>query len=252
MENKPSQPAAGPPPSKLYAWLQLIRVPNLLTVPGDVIAGWLLANGTVAKPDARAAALIAAGLCFYAAGLVHNDISDLETDLKERPSRPLPSGRIGKQVAQNVFSGLLVAALLLCASAGGDAFQNGIFLMVAIIAYNQTAKRHRIAGPWVMGLCRGLNLLLGASTTGIFPGRVWICAGIEIVYIARVTSLARNETAGGKITPKIIGSLISLLIPLQAAFCFFSDAGSTGWICGGILLTLWPLNRWLGRRFYAS
>ena len=41
----PTQPVEGAPPpkrSKLGAWLQLLRAPNLLTVPGDPLAGFCL------------------------------------------------------------------------------------------------------------------------------------------------------------------------------------------------------------------
>ena len=34
-------------PSPVSAWLQLIRVPNLFTVPGDVLVGLLLAASTL-------------------------------------------------------------------------------------------------------------------------------------------------------------------------------------------------------------
>ncbi len=252
MENEQSQPANGHQPSAISAWLQLLRAPNFLTVPGDPLAGWLLANGSAAVPDVRLAALLAASVCFYASGLILNDVADFETDAAERPSRPLPSRRISVRAAQIATGLLLGTGLLLCVCAGGDAFQSGIFLVVAIVAYNQVAKRHAIAGPLVMGLCRGLNLLLGASLLGIFPARVWICAAIEIAFIARVTSMARRETSGGKITPKLIGALLSMLIPMQAIFCAVSGAGRIGWICAAALLILWPLNRVLVRRYYAS
>ena len=36
-------PDAQPPVSVLRAWLQLIRLPNLFSVPGDLLAGYALA-----------------------------------------------------------------------------------------------------------------------------------------------------------------------------------------------------------------
>jgi 4-hydroxybenzoate polyprenyltransferase len=236
------------------AWLQLVRVPNLFTVPGDVIAGWLLVNGAGAKFDAHVAALVASSVLFYAGGLILNDVSDYETDLKERPNRPLPSGRIGKNAALWVMIVCFAGALALARFASVHVFQCGLILTALIVLYNQQAKKHPVGGPVVMGLCRGFNLLLGAclAPTTIFPKAAWICAAIETLYIFRVTSLARRETEGGKITPKTIGALISLLLPIQAAFCIASGAGKLSWAAAALLLACWPLHRVIARRFYAS
>lgn len=234
------------------AWLQLVRVPNLFTVPGDVIAGWLLATGGTERPDARLAALIASSLLLYAGGLILNDVSDYETDLKERPNRPLPSGRISKAAAQTAMGLCFVAALGLAWTAGAWPLQCAGLLAILVVLYNQQAKKHPVGGPAVMGLCRGFNLLLGASLIQIFPKGVWICAAIETLYIFRVTTLARRETDGGKITPKVIGALISLLLPIQAAFCIAADAGKLSWAAAALLIACWPLHRIVARRFYAS
>lgn len=236
------------------AWLQLVRVPNLFTVPGDVIAGWLLANGATAQPDAKLAALVGASVLFYAGGLILNDVADYETDLKERPSRPLPSGRISKAAAQIALGVCFAGALGLARIAGEHVFQCGIVLTVLIVLYNQQAKKHPLGGPAVMGLCRGFNLLLGAclAPTMIFPKAVWICAAIETLYIFRLASLARREAEGGKVTPKMIGALISLLLPMQAAFCIAAGAGKLSWAAAALLVVCWPLHRILARKFYAS
>lgn len=238
--------------SALAAWLQLLRAPNLFTVPGDVLAGWLLVHGASVVFDQRLAALVGASLCLYAFGLVHNDLADLETDRRERPDRPLPSGRVSRAAAVAAMTLLMVGALGLCYSAGGDAVRTGLFLTASIFIYNQQAKHHAVAGPLVMGLCRGLNLLLGASAVTVFPLAVWICAGLESLYIARVTAMARNEMSGGKVTPKVIGMLISLLLPIQASFCLAAGAGRAGWLCAAGLVAAWPVSRLVARRFHAS
>jgi 4-hydroxybenzoate polyprenyltransferase len=66
-----------------------LRLPNLFTVPGDPIAGFLLACGAanqrVALLDYRVAFAVIASLCLYSAGLVMNDLFDLEEDRRDRP-----------------------------------------------------------------------------------------------------------------------------------------------------------------------
>ena len=78
------------------AWLALLRPPNLPTLPGDPLAGWCLAGGGD-WPGVIAAAV--AVLLLYMAGLILNDVADIEIDRRERPDRPLPSGRVTRAAA---------------------------------------------------------------------------------------------------------------------------------------------------------
>ncbi|MBR4318381.1 MAG: UbiA family prenyltransferase [Kiritimatiellae bacterium] len=71
-------------------WAELLRLPNLFTVPGDILAGWVLAGMRGAFPVLP----IIASLCLYSAGLLLNDACDAKIDAHERPSRPIPSGRV--------------------------------------------------------------------------------------------------------------------------------------------------------------
>jgi len=188
-------------------WLQLLRAPNLFTVPGDPLAGFLLAWP---EPlDDRLPLVICASLCFYGHGLLVNDLADLAEDRRERPTRPLPSGAASPRAVFIVSVILALSALLLCFVIGHDTFFTGFILLAAILLYNLWSKKIPILGPLNMGLCRGLSIVLGA-VAGIRPilspvgaaGAVWstrlplaILAGMSVtVYIATVTHLARIET----------------------------------------------------------
>src|SRR5882724_1410928 len=92
------------PASHWRTWLQLLRAPNLFTVPGDPLAGFLLATG--GHLDHRLPMVIVASLCFYSHGLLLNDLADIREDRRERPTRPLPSR------AANVYIVLVVAIIL--------------------------------------------------------------------------------------------------------------------------------------------
>ena len=76
------------------AWLRLLRLPNLLTVPGDVLVGFVLAGSGPAMGSTGLAWAVAASLCLYAGGLLINDLVDREVDQHERPDRPLPAGLV--------------------------------------------------------------------------------------------------------------------------------------------------------------
>ena len=99
----------------IRSWLQLIRLPNAFTVPGDVVAGWYLA-GAAGRPGLFL--LLGSSLSMYWAGLILNDCFDLEKDREERPDRPLPSGRISLAVAWTAGLSLLTLGLVLAALTG--------------------------------------------------------------------------------------------------------------------------------------
>jgi len=191
-----------PPRSRrLTAWLQLLRVPNLLTVPGDPIAGLVLASlalgSPISRPVLRAALAAAVSLLLYAAGLLWNDWFDLADDRRDRPTRPLPAGLVRPASVAVAANMLIALAVAVAAVAGATTLYVAIALGAAVLAYNGLTKRLRILGPVNMGLCRGLSLLIGAAAFGPAalraPG-VLAAAGGLAAYIAAVTWLASAET----------------------------------------------------------
>jgi 4-hydroxybenzoate polyprenyltransferase len=77
----------------VHAWVELLRLPALFTVPGDALAGAAAAG---ARPNPRTLVAIASSLCLYEAGMALNDWADRAEDAVDRPHRPLPSGRISR------------------------------------------------------------------------------------------------------------------------------------------------------------
>lgn len=236
------------------AWLRLLRLPNLLTVPGDLLAGFLLASSTTATGWARLLCAIPAGLLLYAAGLILNDLFDYAEDLRDRPLRPLPAKAISREAAATVALVFLWIAAF--AAAFFDALPVAIPLILCIIVYNVGGKRHRIFGPLLMGACRSGNLLLGAAAASgaaalsLAPILAAIFLGL---YIAAVTHFARNETQpGATFTPARIGKLLGLLIPLQALLCVAAIHRFPANLLGLALLPLLPLHRRLAARFPPS
>lgn len=236
----------------MKSWLQLFRVPNLFTVPGDPLAGFLLASAGAVTFGRAVFLVIIASLALYSFGLVLNDLMDYREDLAERPKRPLPSGAVNRTAAWIAAILLLALGLGICGWVGTMTFYFGCAIAGAVIAYNCGLKKIPVAGAVVMGACRGMNLLLGATLVNVMATPALGAAMIITIYITGVTSVARIETASPAIPP-LIGRLIRALILIQAAFCAISGTGATGVACALVLaLALWPLSRIVGRRFYAS
>ncbi len=106
-------------------WLALARASNLLTIVTDSHVGLAMglmacAIANVGVPnDPMLLAAVMAGMCsFYMAGMVLNGIVDRRIDARERPTRPIASGRIRLPSAWTAFILLMTAGFFLRPSFG--------------------------------------------------------------------------------------------------------------------------------------
>lgn len=214
----PPLPVSTPPhPSLLRIWLQLFRAPNLFTVPGDPLTGFLLANGF--DVDRTLVLAIVASLCFYAAGLLMNDLADEAEDSRERPSRPLPSRAVGRRSVWIVTALLCVAGFgALAACRQPVALVVGLALLGAIVLYNFVTKGWPVVGALNMGLCRSLSVLLGGFIGARADWHTAMYAAVGFgLYIAAVTNLARHET-------RARSPILARLLPFVVILCISSYA----------------------------
>jgi 4-hydroxybenzoate polyprenyltransferase len=237
------------------AWLRLVRLPNLLTVPGDLLAGFLLAPAASALDWGQFLLLaIPSGLGLYAAGLILNDLFGYAEDMRERPWRPLPTGQVSRENA--AAAAMILVWVAAFAAAFFDALPIALPLILCIVLYNIGLKRVSVLGPLLMGACRAGNLLLGAAAIGdgLTPAPAPIAGALALgLYIAAVTHLARNEAKpGARFTPRHIARLLRLLIPLQALLCLAAIHHFPANLLGLALLPLLPLHQRLSRTFPPS
>lgn len=235
MDYRPDSATRSARQRKLRAWASLLRVPNLFTVPGDPLAGTVLAlaaGASASMPAARALLAVGASLLLYAAGLLQNDYWDLDEDRRDRPDRPLPSGDVSPRsaiVAAFVLAGLGVVLARLASLPAGIAAAG--LLMVETI-YNRGGKNVHILGPLLMGACRGLSLLVGAAALGwdgVASAEVLLAAVGLAAYIAAVTAVADEETTRGPVKLRRLPAEVLLLwaIPFWL-FAFIGPAAVAG------------------------
>lgn len=197
----------------LKAWAQLVRLPNVFTAPADVIAGAALAGCLSLSQPALSILLlnIIASVCLYAAGMIMNDLVDLEIDQLDRPERPLPSRCVEKEHA--------LAAMLALLVVGGYLASNSLIVLtlsLMIIAYNLVLK-HTFAGPLAMGACRGFNLMLGAAHLVTTSGMAWWGFWTVTAYITGVTIMARDETVASQKSSIRLGIIVIFMAKLSLA-----------------------------------
>lgn len=206
--------------TKLKAFLSLTRPANLVTAIADVLAGIAIAGYYIILNPAPAPVgwLCLATVGLYGGGVVFNDVFDAELDAIERPERPIPSGIVRKRSAALLGAGLLAIGIMASFRVNQTAGWLAIGIAAASLIYDRYGKHHTLLGPLNMGLCRGLNLLLGIS---IIPEQVMLWAWVGLVpigYIAAITMISRGEVHGGSpVTLRAAGLLYALVIGCVAA-----------------------------------
>ena len=209
----------------MRAYCELVRLPNLFTAVADILAGFLYLGG--ALPDWRIALQLAlSSACLYGGGVALNDLRDGERDRRDRPKRPIPSGRISRRSAAMLVAVLLAAGVVLASTVSTFSGILAASLLVTIVLYDMTLKATRVA-PGIMGICRALNLALGMSFAGFFhtSAATAIPLAAMWLYITSVTHFARTETLmsnRNRLVEGTIGVCVSVAT-LSLLFCVLPD-----------------------------
>ncbi|MDP3890722.1 SCO3242 family prenyltransferase [Nocardioides sp.] len=167
---------------------ELVRLPAALTVPGDAWTG-----AAHAEANRRAWAMPAASVLLYWSGMALNDWADRDVDARERPERPIPSGRVPADTALLLAVGLGAAGLTVSALVGGPrALRVSVPLAALVGVYDVVAKDSAL-GPVVMSGTRGLDILLGAYGD---PRAALAPAAASTLHTVALTALSRGEVHG--------------------------------------------------------
>lgn len=215
----------------IIAHLRLMRPANIVTAIADILAGFAVSGAALQlfSPESGESShlwisllwLILATIGLYGGGIVFNDVFDAELDKKERPERPIPSGRA------SILSASILAAILFIigfvAAWQVSALSGIIALAVAVLAvlYNAWGKHQLIFGPVNMGLCRGGNLLLGMSAIPAALQNLWLIAILPVIYIAAITMISRGEVHGGNRKALLGGAVMYGIIILAIIILAF-------------------------------
>jgi hypothetical protein len=200
----------------LKDYMRLLRPANIITAITDVLAGVSLSGIFFLdewQPFLGSMALLCLSTVgLYGGGIVFNDIFDAPLDRIERPERPIPRGTISIQAALLVGIVFFLTGIRAAFAVNHIAGYLAVFIVLAALLYNKWGKHHAILGPPNMGLCRGLNLLLGLS---IIPDQVfsmWYIAFVPILYIGAVTLISKGEVHGSSRTPLLIAAVLYAIV----------------------------------------
>ncbi|AYN67162.1 ubiquinone biosynthesis protein UbiA [Euzebyella marina] len=213
----------------VLGYARLARPANLPTAAADIFAGVAIGQafiGEIGLTDFSTSfwiefvCLVFASVFLYAGGVILNDVFDYKLDKVERPERPIPSGVVSLRNASLYGSLAMLIGLALAYSVSFLSGHIALVLALTIVLYDAVAKKNGFFGPLVMGLCRGLNLILGISILANFEF-VWL-AVIPVVYIFAITLISRGEVHGKNKGHIILaGVLYALVIMALLAVSFW-------------------------------
>ena len=197
--------------NKVLPYLRLMRLPALMTAWTDCFAGLVMTH-SAPEPISTFVLLLLATTGLYLAGMVFNDVFDVEIDRKERPERPIPSGHVSLRNAIVLGVVLLAIGLGSAAAVGRNSLILAVALTACLFLYDAGLKK-TVLGPFAMGGCRFLNILMAASAIGHWNS-IWtrpqlgLAAGIGI-YIVGITFFARSEATTSRRSQLILGMILS-------------------------------------------
>jgi len=196
--------------SRVGAWLALARVSNTPTVVTDVLAGAAVATAGAALPAGAVALVAVACVLFYVAGMVLNDLLDLEHDRTARPERPLPSGAVSPRAAATAVAGLFAVGSGLLLAAGVAAFLLGLGLIGLIVLYDAWHKGVAFSPALMAGTRMMVYVVAFAAVAGAgAPADLLVPAALLGAYVAALTQVAKVEDGQVKLRPWAVALVLA-------------------------------------------
>jgi 4-hydroxybenzoate polyprenyltransferase len=236
------------------AWRQLLRAANVFTAVSNVLAGYLITWRAWPSISTGLACLVGSSAFIYLAGMVLNDAFDARVDSVERPQRPIPSGRISRIAALTagwclLGAGVFFAVLISALAANAAPAVVAVCLALTVVMYNGGLKA-TWAGPYAMGWCRTLNVLLGASGASYFPQLpiVWAYALFVGAYTVSLTYIARGEASGDPARQATRRAIVTRMLQGFIVLDAIAATLAAGWPAGLAVLALLIPTLLLARR----
>jgi len=204
-------------------YLVLVRLPNLFTLPSNILVGMATVSSLAFTLTSftQFLLLVTISVLLYCVGIVLNDLYDFDIDKKERPNRPLPSGKISRRSAIVLVTIFSTLALILSLQVSFSTLVISTILFSVIFGYDKYLKNTH-AGPFTIASARVMNILLGTSVSlrsvDSYSQIVTLTFVVIItfVYVSLIGFISRYEVHGFSDNTKL------LLPPAIVATVIFS------------------------------
>jgi geranylgeranylglycerol-phosphate geranylgeranyltransferase len=145
---------------KLTAIIKLIRPINfLITFISVILAAIICLPGQTIELDVYIAALSAS--LVMASGNIINDIYDIGIDRVNKPSRPLPSGKISVKKAYIFYFGFIAVSVFISSLLNEKAIAIVLVSILLLFFYSKYLKRIPLVGNITVAFLTGLVFIFG-------------------------------------------------------------------------------------------
>ncbi|MCZ6834820.1 MAG: UbiA family prenyltransferase [Planctomycetota bacterium] len=220
------------------SYLELARLSNTPTIVTNVLVGVALVKVDPIPGVVKITTIVLAMILLYIGGMALNDVVDAPLDSKERPERPIPSGRISRKAAFIYCFICMSVALGIMVTFNRFALYMALGLTMTIIAYDLFHKR--FAGSVIlMGLCRSLVYIsAGAAMAWPLDWSLFAPPSIAILlYIVLLTLIARVEAK--KQPGRRVWLAYLLPLPVVCMFLFLPSTQLMMPLLSGLVLVAW-------------
>ncbi len=193
----------------LKAYLQLLRIPGIFTAASNVVMGFLVSQALDHNQILLIPLVISSGL-LYSSGMVLNDYFDYEIDKAQRPTRPLPSGRIPRQSALILGIAFLSCANLAALFVGTQTVFLTMIISILILLYNIKLKSVAASGILILCIIRVLNVSLGI--TAVEFNSNFVLVTIPLAFLVASVSIQGRVETESTTSKVIILNLIMIIL----------------------------------------
>lgn len=162
------------------AYFELVRIHNVVGSALSVFMGFVVASQWKILPIKLILAIIIVS-SIAAAGYIINDVYDVEIDKINKPSRPLPSGKIKINTARNLAIVLFALGVALSVFLNIYALIVSVLTAISLYYYARNLKKEGLVGNLIVALTSALSAFYGGLA--YFEGDWLFRVSIPTVYI---------------------------------------------------------------------
>ncbi len=215
--------------SRIYGLINLVRIGNVLITFLSVIAAIIICSRITFVNEIVLLAALSASLT-AGAGNVINDIWDYETDSINKPDRPLPSGKVTKKAALNLYFSLILISLVSAEVLGWVVLGIVILAHLLLLIYSIGLKKIPLLGNFVVSFLTGFVFIFGGLLVGNIQAALIPAVFAFLINFARegiktMEDIPGDKSAGITTFPQLYGmdfsrKLVSAFLLLLLLFTF--------------------------------
>lgn len=158
---------------RFSGFIEILRIHNLLASAVATLLGFMTVYAGSRSELSLSTSLIPISVVVLVAGggYVINDYFDVVTDSINKPTRPIPSGRVLKDEALLLSIALMTLGIILATLIGVVSFAYALINALLLVVYSKNLKRAGLVGNLVVSTASANSILYGGLAASEYLGR---------------------------------------------------------------------------------